>query len=53
MIGGYGTTETATDYAAMARAAADNGAVGVSVFDWTTTPAPAWASLRDYDVRGC
>jgi uncharacterized lipoprotein YddW (UPF0748 family) len=53
VIGGYGTGVTADDYAAMARAAADGGAVGVSVFDWSTTPAAAWPPLRGYDVRGC
>ena len=51
-IGGFGTTETATDYTGMARAAAETGAVGVSVFDWTTTPAGSWPPLRGYDVRG-
>ncbi len=51
-IGGFGTTETAADYAGMARAAAETGAVGVSVFDWTTTPPGSWPPLRGYDVRG-
>jgi hypothetical protein len=51
-IGGFGTTETATDYAGMARAARDRGAVGVSIFDWTTTPSAAWPAVRGYDVRG-
>jgi hypothetical protein len=53
VIGGFGADLPASDYAAMARAAADRGAVGVSVFDWTTTPAPSWPPLRDYAVRGC
>ncbi|MGK5110981.1 MULTISPECIES: hypothetical protein [unclassified Geodermatophilus] len=52
-IGGFGATETAADYAGMARAAREQGAIGVSVFDWTTTPAGAWPELRGYDVRGC
>jgi hypothetical protein len=52
-IGGYGATETAADYAAMAQAARDEGAVGVSIFDWTTTPADAWPPIRGYAVRGC
>jgi LGFP repeat len=51
-IGGFGTTETTADYAGMARAATDRGAVGVSVFDWTTTPSPIWSAIRGYDVRG-
>ncbi|MCZ2857841.1 hypothetical protein [Blastococcus sp. VKM Ac-2987] len=51
-IGGFGTTETATDYGGMVRAAAETGAVGVSVFDWTTTLADTWPVVRDYDVRG-
>ncbi|MCF6745044.1 hypothetical protein E9529_12295 [Blastococcus sp. KM273128] len=53
IIGGYGLEIGAADYAAMARAAADQGAVGVSVFDWTTTPPSSWPPLRDYAVRGC
>jgi hypothetical protein len=53
VVGGFGSGVTADDYAAMARAAADRGAVGVSVFDWSTTPAAAWPPLRGYDVRGC
>jgi hypothetical protein len=53
VIGGYGTAITAAEYARMAQAARDQGAVGVSVFDWTTTPAASWPPLRDYAVRGC
>lgn len=53
VIGGFGEELPASDYAAMARAAADQGAVGVSIFDWTTTPAAAWPTVRDYAVRGC
>jgi hypothetical protein len=53
VIGGYGVTVTAADYRAMARAAADGRAVGVSVFDWPTTPTPAWSALRGYAARGC
>jgi hypothetical protein len=52
VIGGFGTTETAADYAGMARAAAETGAVGVSIFDWTTTPPASWPPVRGYDVRG-
>ncbi|WP_158579920.1 LGFP repeat-containing protein [Geodermatophilus marinus] len=53
VIGGYGSTVSAADHQQMARAAADLGAIGVSVFDWTTTPAASWPPLRGYDVRGC
>jgi hypothetical protein len=27
--------------------------VGVSNFDWTTTPVAIWPAVRDYSVRGC
>ncbi|NYJ06585.1 hypothetical protein [Petropleomorpha daqingensis] len=53
VIGGYGTAITAAEYQQMARAATDQGAVGVSIFDWTTTPAASWPAVRGYDVRGC
>jgi hypothetical protein len=53
VVGGFGSAVTGEEYAAMARAAADQGAAGVSVFDWATTPASAWPPLRGYDVRGC
>jgi hypothetical protein len=53
VVGGFGSAVTGGEYAAMARAAADQGAAGVSVFDWATTPASAWPPLRGYDVRGC
>jgi hypothetical protein len=53
VIGGFGAAVPASDYAAMASAAARQGAVGVSIFDWATTPASAWAAVRGYDVRGC
>ena len=53
VVGGFGTTETAQDYAAMVQAATAQGAVGVSIFDWTTTPAAVWPVVRGYDVRGC
>ena len=52
-IGGCGTTVTAADDAATARAAAHHGAVGVSVFDRTRTPLGIWPSLRRDAVRGC
>jgi hypothetical protein len=53
VIGGYDTGQTADDYAAMARAAAGAGAIGVSVYDWPTTPSSAWAPLEGYHAAGC
>ncbi|UOY03745.1 hypothetical protein [Blastococcus sp. PRF04-17] len=53
VIGGYDLEETADDYAAMVRAATEQRAIGVSIWDWPTTPPSAWPPLRDYDVAGC
>ncbi len=53
VIGGYDLEETAEDYAAMVRAATEQRAVGVSIWDWPTTPACAWPALHDCDVAGC
>ncbi len=53
VVGGFGSGIPASDYAAMARAAAAQGAIGVSIWDWTTTPPAAWPPVRDYAVRGC
>jgi hypothetical protein len=53
VIGGYDVQETAADYAAMARAATEQRAVGVSVWDWPTTPPATWPALQGYDVAGC
>jgi uncharacterized lipoprotein YddW (UPF0748 family) len=53
VVGGYDTGQTAEDYAAMARAAGEAGAIGVSVYDWPTTPSSAWAPLEGYDSPGC
>ena len=53
VIGGYDLQETAEDYAAMVRAATEQQAIGVSVWDWPTTPPSAWPALRGYDVAGC
>jgi hypothetical protein len=50
VIGGYGDAVPATAYAGMARAASDEAAIGVSVFDWTTTPPSAWPQLSGYDA---
>jgi hypothetical protein len=53
VIGGFGASVPASDYAAMATAAARRGAVGVSIFDWSTTPSASWPPIRGYAVRGC
>lgn len=53
VIGGYDLQQTAADYAAMVRAATEQRAIGVSVWDWPTTPPSAWPALRGYDVAGC
>jgi hypothetical protein len=53
VIGGYDLAETVDDFAAMARAATEQQAIGVSVWDWPTTPPSAWPPLRGYDVAGC
>lgn len=53
VIGGYDVQETAEDYAAMVRAATEQRAIGVSVWDWPTTPSSAWPALQGYDSAGC
>ena len=53
VVGGYDAEETADDYAAMVRAATEQRAVGVSIWDWPTTPPSAWPAVRGYDVAGC
>jgi hypothetical protein len=53
VIGGYDVRETAADYAAMVRAATEQRAIGISVWDWPTTPPSAWPAVRGYDVAGC
>jgi hypothetical protein len=53
VIGGYDTGQTATHYQAMTLAAAELGAVGVSIYDWPTTPSSAWPSVTGYTRRGC
>lgn len=53
VIGGYDEQETADDYRAMARAATEQHAIGVSVWDWPTTPPSAWPALRGYGIAGC
>jgi hypothetical protein len=53
VVGGYDLQETADDYAAMVRAATEQQAIGVSIWDWPTTPATAWTPLQGYDVAGC
>ena len=52
-IGGYDLQETEADYAAVVRAATWLHAIGVSVWDWPTTPPSAWPPLQGYDVAGC
>jgi hypothetical protein len=53
VIGGYDLEETAEDYAAMVRAATEQQAIGVSIWDWPTTPPTAWPAIAGYDVAGC
>jgi hypothetical protein len=53
VIGGYDEQETADDYRAMARAATDQHAIGVSIWDWPTTPPAAWPAVRGYEPAGC
>ncbi|TFV92826.1 hypothetical protein E4P40_01475 [Blastococcus sp. CT_GayMR20] len=53
VIGGYDAQETSDDYSAMARAATEQQAIGVSIWDWPTTPPSAWPAVEDYDVSGC
>jgi hypothetical protein len=53
VIGGYDLQETEEDYAAMVRAATRLHAIGVSVWDWPTTPPSAWPALQGYDAAGC
>ena len=53
LIERYDLQETADDYAAMVRAATEQQAIGVSVWDWPTTPPSTWPALRGYDTAGC
>jgi hypothetical protein len=53
VVGGYDAEQTAEDYAGMARAAADAGAIGVSIYDWPTTPSAAWPSVTGYAGHRC
>jgi uncharacterized protein with LGFP repeats len=53
VIGGYGTAVSSAAYSAMATGARERGAIGVSIFDWTTTPSASWAAVRGYNTRGC
>jgi uncharacterized lipoprotein YddW (UPF0748 family) len=53
VIGGYDAEETPEDYTAMVRAATEQQAIGVSIWDWPTTPPSAWPALQGYDVAGC
>ncbi|WP_448625127.1 hypothetical protein [Geodermatophilus sp. URMC 64] len=53
VVGGFDAAETAADYAEMARAAGERGAVGVSIYDWPTTPAEAWPAVTGYAGGSC
>jgi hypothetical protein len=53
VVGGYGLQQTAEDYRAMARAATEQHAIGISVWDWPTMPSTAWPAMRGYAVAGC
>ena len=53
LVGGYDVEQTAEGYAGMVRAAAEQQAIGVSVWDWPSTPASAWPSVSGYAGRGC
>jgi hypothetical protein len=53
VVGGYDLEETAGDFEAMVRAATEQQAIGVSVWDWPTTPPSAWPPLEGYEVAGC
>jgi len=48
-VGGVADAAVVTDYAAFARAAREQGAVGVSVYDFNTTVSSAWEELRQAD----
>jgi hypothetical protein len=52
VIGGYDLQETAEDYRAMARAATEQQAIGISIWDWPTTPSSAWPVVQGYPVVG-
>ena len=47
-IGGLGAQTTPTDVEAYRRAVADTGSLGGSLYDWRTTGADAWPSLRQF-----
>jgi hypothetical protein len=53
VVGGYDRRETPDDYRAMARAATEQRAIGISIWDWRTTPPSAWPAVHGYDVGGC
>ena len=44
--GGIGDTSTAADFQRFTAAAKSAGALGVSVYDYATTPGWAWSYLR-------
>ena len=53
MIGGSDTGQTAEADAGMARAAREAGAIGLSIYAWSTTPPSAWPSVTGYAGQGC
>ena len=46
VIGGIGDTSTTADYQRFGRASADTATIGRSIYDWATTAAGAWPTLR-------
>ena len=50
-VGGVGAMGDA-DVDAFLRAAVENGAIGGSIYDWRTTRAEAWPSLRKFRTGG-
>ena len=53
VIGGCDAETAAEDYEAMVRAGTEQQAIGVSIWDWPTTPPTAWPAMDGYDVAGC
>ncbi|HLF40274.1 MAG TPA: hypothetical protein VI854_02250, partial [Acidimicrobiia bacterium] len=45
-IGGTDNRSTDEDYRGFVRAVAEQRCLGGSIYDWNTTPAPAWGILR-------
>ncbi|MDP8987307.1 MAG: hypothetical protein M3N11_03050, partial [Actinomycetota bacterium] len=47
-VGGIADAVSGADVDGMVRAAAERGAVGGSLYDWRTTPAPLWGHLQGF-----